>query len=162
MFTPPNVSCVTCHMSRVTCHVSRVTCHMSLFFFQTKWWSLSVEGLLSTGPTPSSLGNGWLTDWNNDKAVCRTALATPGLSKILNLWPWSNRRGGWGVQGLVVVPLTSFFSSFSKPICLAQESSKTYFVFTPNARYHILKTYFNVYITPSPHICTKFVFNGEN
>ena len=66
MFTPPkhvtcNVSCVTCHVSRVTCHVSRVTCHMSrvtchifFCFFWTKWWSLSVEGLLSTGPTPSS------------------------------------------------------------------------------------------------------------
>ena len=68
MFTHPNVSCVACHMSRVMCHMSRVTCHMSRFFsrffllffffsfFQTKWWSLSVEGLLSTGPTPSSLG----------------------------------------------------------------------------------------------------------
>ena len=60
MFTPPNVSrvichvsLVTCHVSLVTCHVSRVTCHMSLFF-RTKWWSLSVEGLLSTGPTQSS------------------------------------------------------------------------------------------------------------
>ena len=47
-------------MSRVTtCHVSRVTCHIYIyiyiFFFFTKWWSLLVEGLLSTGPTPSSL-----------------------------------------------------------------------------------------------------------
>ena len=66
MFTPPNMSRVTCHVSRVTCHVSRVTCHVSrvtchmsffffFFFFLTKWSSLSVEGLLSTGPTPSSL-----------------------------------------------------------------------------------------------------------
>ena len=31
-----------CHVSRVTCHVSHVTCH------------LSVEGLLTTGPTLSS------------------------------------------------------------------------------------------------------------
>ena len=29
MFTPPSVSCVTCHVSHVTCHVSRITCHMS-------------------------------------------------------------------------------------------------------------------------------------
>ena len=43
---------VTCHLSHVTCHMSRVTCHVSKW---TKWWSLSVEGLLSTGPTPSSL-----------------------------------------------------------------------------------------------------------
>ena len=51
------MSCVTCHVSHVTCHVSHVMCHMSQFFsfFFTKWWSLSVEGLLSTGPTPSSL-----------------------------------------------------------------------------------------------------------
>ena len=64
MFTPPNKSHVTCHVSRVTCHVSHVTCYMSrvtchvshvTFFFFIKWWSLSVEGLLSTGPTPSSL-----------------------------------------------------------------------------------------------------------
>ena len=30
--------------------------HVTLFFFsRTKWWSLLMEGLLSTGPTPSSL-----------------------------------------------------------------------------------------------------------
>ena len=39
MFTPPNMSHVTCHVSRVTCHMSSVTCHMSkknyilIFFF---------------------------------------------------------------------------------------------------------------------------------
>ena len=49
---------ITCRMSHVTCPMSHVTCHMSLFFllfFWTKWWSLLVEGLVSTGPTPSSL-----------------------------------------------------------------------------------------------------------
>ena len=60
MFTLPNMSrvCVTCHMSHVTCHVSHVTCHLSnvtFFFVRTKWWSLLVEGLLSIGPTTSSL-----------------------------------------------------------------------------------------------------------
>ena len=54
------MSCVICHMSCVTCHMSHVTCHMSCvaiifsFLFRTKWWSLLVEGLLSTGSTPSS------------------------------------------------------------------------------------------------------------
>ena len=43
------------HTTRVTCHVSHVTSHIFFFFFRTKWWTLSVEGLLSTGPTPSSL-----------------------------------------------------------------------------------------------------------
>ena len=51
MFTLHNMSHVTCHV-RVTCHVSHVRCHMSHFF---PGQSLSVKGLLSTGPTPSSL-----------------------------------------------------------------------------------------------------------
>ena len=55
---------VTCHLSHVTCHMSHVTCsvcHLScqvMFFFVcflTKWWSLSLEGLLSRGRTPFSL-----------------------------------------------------------------------------------------------------------
>ena len=63
-----HVSRVTCHVSHVTCHMSRVTCHLShdmcqmshfylfyIYFFFTKWRSLSLEGLLSTGPTLSSL-----------------------------------------------------------------------------------------------------------
>ena len=54
MFDPPNVSCVTCHMSHVTCHMSCVTYHNFFYIiFQTKWWSLLVEGLLPTGPTLS-------------------------------------------------------------------------------------------------------------
>ena len=62
MFTPHHVSHVTCHISRVRCHVSGVTCqvshvrcHFFFSFFLTKWWSFLGEGLLSTGPTPSSL-----------------------------------------------------------------------------------------------------------
>ena len=44
-------------MSHVACHLSCVLYHISLFFplFLTKWWSLLVEGLLSSRPTPSSL-----------------------------------------------------------------------------------------------------------
>ena len=58
--TPYHVSCVPCHISCVTCHLSHVTCQVSrvtfiFFFFSfTKWYSSLVEGLLSTGPTPSS------------------------------------------------------------------------------------------------------------
>ena len=91
--------------------MSHVTCQMSQFFFVflIKWWTLSVEGLLSTGPTPSSfdrLGritlsknfsslaltvwewrfvediftqDKWLNASLNDKGVCRTAPATEGL-----------------------------------------------------------------------------------
>ena len=53
-----HVSCVMCHVSHVTCHVSHVTCHYFfyyIFFCLIKCWKYSVEGLLSTGPTPSSL-----------------------------------------------------------------------------------------------------------
>ena len=54
MFTPHNMSHVACHVSCVTCHLSHVTFFFFFFFFWTKWWSLLVEGLLSTEPTPSS------------------------------------------------------------------------------------------------------------
>ena len=78
MFSPPNMSCVTCHVSHVTCHVSHVTCHMSLFFFflfRTKWWSLSVEGLLSTGPTPSLVySQKWPNMWGESCTVLRLRL----------------------------------------------------------------------------------------
>ena len=80
MFIQLYVSCVTCLVSHVTCHMSRVMCHLScvkchlsklkknikkniynFFFFKplktnwTTWWSYSVEGMLSMGPTLSSL-----------------------------------------------------------------------------------------------------------
>ena len=47
------MSRVTCHVSRVTCHLSHVTCQI-IFFFLDKVVKLVREGLLSTGPTPSS------------------------------------------------------------------------------------------------------------
>ena len=53
------MSRVMCHMSRFMCHISHVTCHVSNvtshIFFLTPGWSQSVEGLLSTRSTPSSL-----------------------------------------------------------------------------------------------------------
>ena len=49
------------HMSYGKCHAPHVTCHVSQLIIlkknQTKLWSLSVEGLLPTGPTPSSFQN---------------------------------------------------------------------------------------------------------
>ena len=44
-------------VSHVTCNMSGVRCHMSDYYFLllTKGLSKSVEGLFSTGPTPSSL-----------------------------------------------------------------------------------------------------------
>ena len=64
MFIPHLASHVSCQLSRVTCHMSPATCHLSPVTCQkisqlqkkfTKWWSQLVKGLLSTGPTPSSL-----------------------------------------------------------------------------------------------------------
>ena len=105
---------VMCHMSRVTCHLSHITCHMSdvnkknIFFYTKKnikkkifqknwarWLSWSVEGLLSTGPTPSSyhyilytLTNAqWITVDNNKK--CR-------IYDLINdkTWSWRNNEYG--------------------------------------------------------------------
>ena len=55
-----HVSHVTCHMSCVMCHMSHVTCHMphvackQINKIVIKRWSELLEGLLSTGPNPSS------------------------------------------------------------------------------------------------------------
>ena len=49
----------------VTSHVSQVTCHMSYVHF-FKWIGKLVEGLLSTGPTPSSLIDGVMVWWNDE------------------------------------------------------------------------------------------------
>ena len=47
------VSCLRCHVSCFMCQVSCVRCHV-FFCFVAKRLSYLVEGLLSTGPTPSS------------------------------------------------------------------------------------------------------------
>ena len=41
------MSCVTCQLSRVTCLMKLLFCYN--YFFLTKWWSYSGEGLSSTG-----------------------------------------------------------------------------------------------------------------
>ena len=75
MFTPQKN-----HMSYVMCHMSRVTGHIYFFihlFFRTKWWSLSVEGLLSMRPTPSSFCT-----------ILRKGGLPPALKNVQN-WPAS-------------------------------------------------------------------------
>ena len=76
MVTQYHLSHVMCHVSRLMCHVSPIICHLSSKFIflkkkkkimqQQKWikgWSYSIEGLLSTGPTPSSLMNELVNEW---------------------------------------------------------------------------------------------------
>ena len=77
-----------CHVSHVTCHVSHVTCFFFVFFFNyyffytfliktriIKWLSLSVEVLLSTGPTPSSLLS--ITSKLQHFVLCKTTAKNP-------------------------------------------------------------------------------------
>ena len=65
-----------CHVLHVTCHVSPVIVIFYFLFIKkkiiittflmkkfTKWWSQSVEGLLSKGPTPSSFIHKWIHCW---------------------------------------------------------------------------------------------------
>ena len=59
--------------------MSHVTCHVIYIFFIDKVVKL-VEGLLSTGPTLSSL-------FNESQRFCRTAPATPGLLKLDGVVP---------------------------------------------------------------------------
>ena len=50
-----NMSHVTFHLSHVMCHMLHIMYHISTKKNRTKGWSYSVEGLLLTGPNPSSL-----------------------------------------------------------------------------------------------------------
>ena len=86
------MSCVTCHVSCVPCHLSYVMCPMSCFFvvafFGPTWCSLMVEGLLSTGPYPSSLTPVSLQDWR-DWMDCKASFNTlrcPKISPNLNVY----------------------------------------------------------------------------
>ena len=61
-------------MSCVTCHVSHFTCHMlHFFFFLTMWWSLSVEGLLSTEPWSGSLQWTECSGWRAEFLMVRSS-----------------------------------------------------------------------------------------
>ena len=102
--------CVTCYMSRVTCHVSHVTCHVShvifffflfFLFFLTKWWSSSVEGLLSTGPTPSSLVMLYIL-WprNYLMYIYPYLLSLTKLTAYSNIWCKDLLAGGYNSQNL--------------------------------------------------------------
>ena len=61
--TNNNLSLVMFHVSHIRYHVSHVTCCMSCVTFflllflllLTKWWSCSIKGLFSMGPTQSKL-----------------------------------------------------------------------------------------------------------
>ena len=69
------MSCVMCHMPCVPFDFFII----NIIFFRTKGWSLSVEGLLSTGPTSSSLS---LTVWSYVHLIFTLAL---GKLRLLTL-----------------------------------------------------------------------------
>ena len=87
-----HMSGVTCHMSHVRCHVSGDTCQVPCLFFLTKWWSLSMAGLLSTGPIPSSFpqrkGNSKTAWWRESKfcAISSIFVAYFGLISIYKIF----------------------------------------------------------------------------
>ena len=148
------MSCVMCHVSRVMCHVSRVkyhvsrvTCHMShvmchmshFFFFWTKCWSLSVEGLLLTGPTPSSfsykgnhlemtmilfsvhcfsLKDGHVAIWLvNNNVISATKILTSFSRAAVVLWknifPWRALEGTARYVGQLLAPHLHFSENAS-------------------------------------------------
>ena len=79
------MSRVTCHMSHATCHLSCIQCPMSHFFlsfFSSKWWSQLVEGLLLTGPTPSSFIFFLLLSLSQDLLVFMFFLVFLGIAAI--------------------------------------------------------------------------------
>ena len=104
MFTTCHVSCVKCHMSNVTCHLPHVyISHVFfLYYYLTNWWSWFEEGLLLTGPTPSSFPNYFFcfhhqTDWMEEAPyACLVKLSLlfltspyfPYTSHILLTYRW--------------------------------------------------------------------------
>ena len=61
MFTPHNLSRVTCHVSPVTCHLSHVTCFL-LFVFFDKIVELVSGGSVINGAYPVQFLTCWRTD----------------------------------------------------------------------------------------------------
>ena len=144
MFTPHNmshamchihVSHVTCHVSHVMCHISCVTCHVShVTFFLTKWWSLSVEGLLSTGPTLYRY------------LVCRKHLLsnqTKAISHALDFFQWGQCRSQmyFPIFPCLCVALLSLFTCFV--ICDFYSCVATKFTFELKVLFVFLNSFHN-------------------
>ena len=94
MFTLHHVSHITCQVSGVRCQFSRVTCQMShviyFFFFnffllRTIWWSFLVEGLLSTGPTLSSLQATMVWNAINERSFLLLLMLLSALVEIFGV-----------------------------------------------------------------------------
>ena len=117
-----HVSCVTCHMSRVKCHLSHVkkkfTFFLSLKNF-TKWWSYSVESLLSTGPTPSS--------FYSQSHPCCSSKFRPDISGMyFSLWHFECISDLWNNQKFpfAIVPSPLFFSQLWLSFKLSLSSNR--------------------------------------
>ena len=108
-----HVSCVMCHVSCVMCHMACVTCHMShvqIFFLHykkkkslkkwTKWGSLSVEGLLSTRPTPSSFTKLPGKIWESVRLILLLSLKPN--QPIMN-WCWGWPFHSWTFYGILMI-----------------------------------------------------------
>ena len=109
---PLHVSHVMCHMSCVAYHMSCVVCQGVTFFF-TKRLTWLVEGLLSTGPTPSSLVR---TTWHHDTqwdvlcaAFCDLAMFFIGL--VVICWNQESWRSAIGYRVQAGQTKRNFFLS---------------------------------------------------
>ena len=79
--------CDPCNMSHVTCHMTEKNIYIWFFSSFSKWWSYLVEGLFSTGPTPSSCQD------SREKVI-------EGLVFPYNVVVWEDQLGSHTVIGL--------------------------------------------------------------
>ena len=132
-------------MSHVTCHMSHVTCHMSLFFlfFWTKKWSLLVEGLLLTGPTPSSF---LLDSIVYSVVLCRRIYAW--------LFLWYGREH---IYGVMILPVYFCFLSF---LTIFNVSSSFFLFLSVSScffQYHPVCSVFSVFFLLFFSVSSRFI-----
>ena len=80
MFTPPNVSRVTCHVSHVTCHMSHVTCHMSHVTCHMSHVTCHMSRVTFFFI---------IIFWQSGEAYRWRVCYQPGLPRLVFLWEWS-------------------------------------------------------------------------
>ena len=91
----------------ITLVMPLVTCHMSCFFWK-KLWSQSVEGVLSTGPTPSSLST---------EAIIQSLFFSSyycQLNKVYGIvWDFYNKN-----SKLLLFHIMNIYNKAKKVVCL--------------------------------------------
>ena len=119
------MSCVIFYTSYVVCHMSSVTfyyCFFLLFFFgwkgRDKVIKLVVDGVLSTGGTPSSLqtrcSRGFST---NTPLLLINSFTDPIPSNLLNIiYPKPLKLGTWNFETMFTTPCLSRDKCYVSPV----------------------------------------------